>query len=258
MVTWKRVVDTTGAAAHGDDEEQLNASESIVRSPPGADEGRRAGPAVIDHHKQGGPAESKLSLEQAMQLPQTGTASVGVLPREETMMSAESLEAAKKNFDKCFLLDGDQVTRELLMQLPLGAQGWSIVHVMDWEQVDRNAGEEQAKIGGCVAFGNEVVEDEDGTTECQDSPHDRSHRGDGLGSPSDCPSRGGKTIHHITSEHGLNHLADGSVDVKLKVPCLIREALCAVGLHNALAPINLFEILEKDTLLVAGDDIKLA
>ena len=57
----------------------------------------------------------------------------------------------------------------------------------------------------------------------------------------------------ITSEDEIDRLMDGKADAKLQVPAYLREAMCEVGLSQALVPVNLFEIREKDPLLLAGD-----
>ena len=55
------------------------------------------------------------------------------------------------------------------------------------------------------------------------------------------------------AETSLESLYEGTTEEKLILPPHIRAALCEVGLRKSLAPVNLFEIQEKEPLLMSGD-----
>ena len=59
--------------------------------------------------------------------------------------------------------------------------------------------------------------------------------------------------HGITAEDEINKLMDGTAGSRLQVPEHLRAAMCEVGLSEAIAPINIFEIKEREPLLMAGD-----
>ena len=58
----------------------------------------------------------------------------------------------------------------------------------------------------------------------------------------------------ITSKSELDRLADGTAEVKLRVPAHLRAVMCEIGLHEALVPISVMTLFEDDVVLAAVAD----
>ena len=134
----------------------------------------------------------------------------------------------------------------------LGIAGWSDERtvVRDWADIEREKQlRESRENSSCWAFGSP---DEQGDIAQQNLAVVRliSALGE-LGSGRRAVLKAIAEKQGITDKFDLDRLEDGTAEVKLQVPSHLRAVLCEIGLHTALAPINVMTLLEDEAVFAA-------
>jgi hypothetical protein len=203
--------------------------ESVVGSPPFAEEDRRGRSAVQDQQQQGDRPESKLGFGSSLESP---TAMDG-----SPFLPEVVLEARKKYARFCGVAIGE-VSEEAVANTSLGIAGWS----------DPQIGLLDDKQATPWTFGD-LADGGDGSAENVQI----AKLIEVLGASGEGKRAVLKAVAKqfgIVDEDELRHLYNGTSDRKLNVPRSLRDAMCAIGLNDIMAPINILEVRDGDAVYV--------
>ena len=226
-----------------------NAPEvSVVDSPLFADDDRRELPALYHQDLQGGNSKSKHSNEDEI-VYQDCTEFSTFLP--------EVIDRARGNFAKFWNMPVEAVDEETIMKKSpsLGVAGWPdpYLEIRDYGLIasERRMREQQER-----SLSGHIVDDEG--TEDQNVQVIRLIAA--LGNK----DSGRRAIlsamaakQGVSSEQDIDDLMNGTSARRLQVPAYLRNVLSDIGLSDAIAPLNLFEVVGgAEPLLLAGDTWK--
>ena len=149
---------------------------------------------------------------------------------------------AKQNFERFFDLRPGTSTQEQIDRSSLGATGWSSAGVRENQSVAQDRAHQEAHDelggGGCFAFGAQTIDNEN----VQVAKLCRAG-GDEAGKMAIRKAIAER--HGVIDKEAPRKLASGEVsdEERPRVPGHLRGAMCEIGLHCAIAPINVMETL---------------
>ena len=223
-----------------------NATEvSVEGSPLFADDDRRELPALYHQDLQGGNSKSKHPTEDEI---------VYEHCTEFSMFLPEVIDRARVNFAKFWEMPVEAVDEKTIMKKSpaLGIAGWSdpYIEIRDYGLIDseRRMREQQERF-----LSGHTVDDEG--TEDQNVQIIRLIAA--LGNK----NSGRRAIlfamaakQGVSSEQDIDDLMNGTSERRLQVPAYLRNVLGDIGLSDAIAPQNLFEVVGgAEPLFLAGD-----
>ena len=162
---------------------------------------------------------------------------------------------ARRNFARFLSLDINDVDERGIEKTSLGIRGWAVAGVLDNDAIDKEASE-RPQLNDPVnpwSFGST-------SHDCDSDVHNTqvvrliAAMGEN-DSGRRAVLRAIAERQGISADHDLDMLANGEApsDMLLRVPAHLRGPLQDIGLESALAPTSLFEVREKEGILLAGD-----
>jgi len=244
--------------------------ESGTGLPPPADDDRHVRPALYHHEQQGGLTKSKLHCRSVHF--EGESCSEGSTARDEgppdrwrcdrhcasghiSEFSDDMVFNARRNFARFRSLDINDVGEQDIEKTSLGVRGWAVAGVLDNDAIDKEV-TERSQPSDPVNPWSYGSTDRDCDSDVHNTYVVRLIAALGENdSGRRAVLRAIAERQGISADSDLDMLADGMApsDMLLRVPAHLRGPLQDIGLESALAPISLFEVIEKEGILLAGD-----